>query len=156
MSDLLQGTNEAYTRLRAMEHQTNTGSIMYPSGTNDRGYTSRSREHHAHGERVGGESSAPGRGGSHMKPHFGKPDGGVEDGAARRIAVKQARAENHKRGERVGEERHAMGAMVGGPRSGAMMGPRHMGARAQRPMPDAAPQPMGAYRSGGKTHKKER
>lgn len=213
MSDLLQGHNEAYHRLRAMEHQTNTGGIMYPKGTNDRGYTHSSREHHAHGERVGGserehhahgemvgkkkgssvgnESSPPGHGGSHMKPHFGAPKGGVEDGAPRRLAVKQARAENHSRGERVGDddEKHAMGGPAGKPRPGAMMGPRHMGARAatggrmkspekhamggmagnarsgammgpnpiggMKPRGMPTPQPMGAYRKGGKTDRKD-
>lgn len=130
MSDTLMGNNEAERRLRALVNQTNHGGVEYPSGTNERGYPGRERhaagdrvvgdddvESHAHGDRVGrkcgGEASAPGRGGSRMSSHFGEPQKGRETGHPRHMAVKQAHAENHRRGERVGREKHAFGDMAG-------------------------------------------
>ena len=117
-NDTLFGQNEAEARLRRMVDDKNNGKIDYPRGTNERGYPnvrSAMRESHAHGDSVGGVASAPGRGGSHMKPHFGKPQHGREEGHLRRNAVKQARAENHAHGDMVGgePEHHAFGAGVG-------------------------------------------
>jgi hypothetical protein len=130
MSDTLKGFSEADMRLRKLVNQTNSGGIEYPKGTNERGYPGHShhehhahgervgehhehhhrhhehKEHHARGERVGGEGCAPGRGGSHMHSHFGEPEHGRKMGAPRHMAVKQARAENHRRGEMVGESGH--------------------------------------------------
>lgn len=98
---LLSGQNESVSRLHKMMSDTNTGRISYPKSTNERGEGG--REHHAHGDRVGGEGSAPGRGGSHMGSHYGKPDCGMEQGAPRKMAARQAHAENHAMGDRVGK-----------------------------------------------------
>lgn len=98
MDKTLMGSSEANARLERMVRQVNTGKVEYPSGTNMRG--SGGREHHAEGDSVGnslvkemktgGVSSAPGRGGSEMKPNFRGPEKGVQS-APRRMAVKQQR-----------------------------------------------------------------
>src|SRR5580700_6001453 len=107
--DIMLGSNEAYSRVKRMVGQSNDGRIAYPSGTNMRG--SEGRERHAEGDMVGNDErekhargdmvgkkkncsvgdvhSAPGHGGSMMKSHFGKPQGGRERGT-RRQAVAQA------------------------------------------------------------------
>jgi len=92
---LLYGKNEALERVKDQMSQRNTGKIMYPNGTNDRGYPS-TREAHARGDMVGGE--LPSKGGSHMSPMHGKRDmmGGVEK-RNQRNAVDQQRS-NHASG----------------------------------------------------------
>jgi len=130
MSSLIYGHNESAERLKKEVGEHNPGGIEYPGGTNDRGYPSKNltneslndnhhikhhhehhtdryakshhREHHAHGDMVGNSSSAPGKGGSHMKPHFGKPQHGREENHWRSNAIKEAHAENHRRGDIVG------------------------------------------------------
>ena len=98
---VLEGNWEAEARFKAMLHQKNTGKIAYPSATNDRGHVSSShREHHAHGERVGGSI---GSGGTHMKPlekGMAKGNGAKEEGHAHSNAIKQAHAglSKHKEG----------------------------------------------------------
>ena len=176
MSDTLMGSNEAEQRIRRMMGQTNSGRIEYPKGSNDRG--SGGREHHAegdvvgksdddapeahsHGDRVGqkknsrlgGEGSAPGRGGSHMGSHFGEPEHGRQMGAPRHMAVKQAHAENHRAGELVGREgaereRRAMGGGAGQPQ---MVAKPPMKRIAPMEVQQSQPQPQ-ALRHGGKPH----
>lgn len=101
MSDTLMGINEAETRVRKMNGQSNNGKIAYPSGTNERG--NGGREHHAGGDQVGGDQSAPGKGGMHQKPNFGAPIKGMDNGT-RKEAVRTVRNECHAMGDQVGNQ----------------------------------------------------
>ena len=146
MSDTLIGSNEAEVRLRKMVGQTNNGRIDYPSATNDRG--SGGREHHAGGDRVGGDMSAPGRGGMRQRPNFGKPLNGREEGT-RRKAVSEARGESHAHGDRVGRSRHADGDMV--PQAQEMSS----GGKACKKMGGRMDEPRPMYRRGGRSRPME-
>ena len=106
MDKLLYGHNESSSRLEKELNEHKVG-IEYPNATNERGYAPRNheshyRERHAHGDMISGESSVPGRGGSHMESYYGKPQHGRVEGDRRKNAVSQAHAENHRRGDIVG------------------------------------------------------
>lgn len=151
MSNILLGTNEAERRLRALVNQTNHGGVDRPNGTNERGYPGREHhaggdrvglsnveeEKHARGDRVGGSSAAPGRGGSHMSPHFGEPQKGRQTGHPRHMAAKQAHGENHAHGDRVGRQRHDMGDAVQAPVQGTKQ--RGQPSFSRQPMPTSSP-----------------
>lgn len=167
----VEGHNEAKSRVLAMKSQHNTGKIAYPSATNNRGqggHEHRSehghRERHAAGDSVGNAGSAPGRGGSRMgllEHGMNSSSKAMEMGEPRRNAIRQQRAENHKKGDAVGchyekhkehhehkkhhrhKEHHAMGAGVG---SNAMLG---------KPVPGMAQRKHGGHMGHKKHHHAE-
>jgi hypothetical protein len=140
MDSQLVGKNHAADRIRAELRETHSKGIEYPKATNERGTMSRNhREYHAAGDQVGGESKAPGNGGAYMKPRFGNPVGGMNDGHFRKNAIRQANPERHAEGDSVGggaqpntmkyamggemetddegREKHFMGNAIGGGRN---------------------------------------
>ena len=137
MPTLLEGQNEAETRLKKQIHEKNSGGIEYPSGTNDRGYTKggrgeqysehprahrkhTGREHHAMGDSVGGSDMNGMQHGTNDEEDHPAGNGGVNMG--QRMNYRKGGCALPSQG---GTDMKPM--RKGGEKTkGIMSGPRHM------------------------------